>query len=121
MAILIKTVGENMINFNPINPLSQIDKTENIKHTEDPERLMEVCKDFESIFLNIILKQARKMEQVGGFEEKSYAREIFEEMQDEQLAESMAKGQGIGLAQELYKQLSRNTPINKDRINNRQE
>ncbi|MFW5649424.1 MAG: rod-binding protein [Candidatus Alkaliphilus sp. MAG34] len=103
-----------MINFRPINPLNQIDKTANIKHTEDPEKLMEVCKEFESIFINMILKQARNTQQLGGFEERSYAREIFEEMQDEQMAQCMAKGQGIGLAQELYKQLSRNLIINMD-------
>lgn len=104
--------------MNPINPLSQIDKTENIRHREDPKKLMEVCKEFESIFLNMILKQARSMEQVGGIEEKSYAREIFEEMQDEQMAQSMAQGQGIGLAQELYKQLSYDTKriVNIDNI-----
>ncbi len=107
-------VDEIMININPINPLSQIDKTANIRHTEDPEKLMEVCQEFESIFLSIILKQARNAQQIGGFEERSYAREILEEMQDEQVARSMAKGQGIGLAQELYKQLSRNLVINED-------
>ncbi|MFW5648239.1 MAG: rod-binding protein [Candidatus Alkaliphilus sp. MAG34] len=107
-----------MINFRPINPLSQTDKTANIKHTEDPEKLMEVCKEFESIFINMILKQARNTQQIGGFEERSYAREIFEEMQDEQIAQCMAKGQGIGLARELYKQLSYSSVINRDERNN---
>lgn len=98
-----------MINMNPINPLSQIDKTANIRPTDDPQKLMEVCKEFESIFINMILKQARSGMNTDGLTEKSYAREIFEDMQDEQMAQSMSKGQGIGLAQELYKQLSRNT------------
>lgn len=98
-----------MINMNPINPLSQIDKTANIKQTDDPQKLMEVCREFESIFINMILKQARSGMNTDGLTEKSYAREIFEDMQDEQMAQSMSKGQGIGLAQELYKQLSRNT------------
>jgi len=95
--------------MNPINPLSQIDKTANIKQTEDPQKLMEVCREFESIFVNMILKQGRSGIGEDGLTEKSYAREMFEEMQDENLAQSMAKGQGVGLAQELYKQLSRNT------------
>ncbi|QUH19060.1 rod-binding protein [Alkaliphilus sp. B6464] len=98
-----------MINMNPINPLSQIDKTANIRQTDDPQKLMEVCREFESIFINMILKQARSGMNTDGLTEKSYAREIFEDMQDEQMAQSMSKGQGIGLAQELYKQLSRNT------------
>ena len=94
--------------MNPMNPFSQIDKTTNIKNTEDPQKLMEVCKEFESIFINMILKQSRSEIGAEGLTEKSYAREIFEEMQDEQMAENMTKGKGVGLAQELYKQLSRN-------------
>lgn len=98
-----------MINMNPMNPSSQIDKTANIKQTEDPKKLMDVCREFESIFINMILKQGRAGIKSDGLTEKSYARETFEEMQDEQLAQHMAKGQGVGLAQELYKQLSRTT------------
>jgi len=96
-----------MINMSPINPLNAIDKTVNIKQSEDPKKLMEVCKEFESIFINMILQQSRNSENTEGLTEKSYGREIFEEMQDEQMAENMTKGQGVGLAQELYKQLSR--------------
>lgn len=95
-----------MINLNPSNPLGQIDRTKNIKETEDPKKLMEVCQEFESIFLSIILKEARSSQQIGGFEDKSYAREIYEQMQDEEMARHMAKGQGIGLAQELFKQMT---------------
>ncbi len=98
-----------MINMNPVNPLSQIDKTANLKQTEDPKKLMEVCREFESIFINTILKQARSGINAEGLTEKSYGRKIMEEMHDEELAKTMSQGQGIGLAQDLYKQLSRNT------------
>lgn len=100
---------KRMINMNPINPLTQIDKTANIKQTEDPQKLMEVCKEFESIFINMILKQARSGMNTDGLTEKSYAREIFEGMQDEEMAKAMTEGQGVGLAKQLYKQLSQNT------------
>lgn len=100
-----------MVNMNPINPLNNIDKTANIKQSEDPKKILEVCREFESIFINMMLKQAKGSGQVGGFMEKSYAREIFEEMQDEELSKQMSKGQGIGLAQELYKQLTRNRVV----------
>jgi len=93
--------------MNAVNPLSQIDKTANIRQTDDPKKLMEVCREFESIFINMILQQSRTGINAEGLTEKSYAREIFEGMQDEQMAESMSKGQGVGLAQQLYKQLSR--------------
>jgi len=93
--------------MNTVNPLSQIDKTANIRQTDDPKKLMEVCREFESIFINMILQQSRSGINAEGLTEKSYGREIFEGMQDEQMAESMSKGQGVGLAQQLYKQLSR--------------
>lgn len=78
------------------------------KNIEDQEKLKETCRDFESIFINQMLKQARSsIQQIGGAEERSHAREIYESMQDEELAKAMSQGKGIGLAQELYKQLSR--------------
>lgn len=79
-----------------------------LKQEDDSEKLKETCKEFESIFINQMLKQARSATaQIGGSEEKSNAREIYESMQDEEMAKTMAEGKGIGLAQELYKQLSR--------------
>lgn len=82
-------------------------KAKNTKAPEDPQKLMEVCKEFESIFLNMMLQQMRKTVPDGGLVEKSYARDLYESLQDEEVAKEMAKGGGIGLAQELYKQLSR--------------
>lgn len=73
----------------------------------DQEKMMQACRDFESIFVNLMLKQMRSTVVESDFIEKSYAREVFESMQDEKIAEEMSKGSGVGLAQELYKQLSR--------------
>lgn len=92
------------------DPLIHIDNTpkmKNIKTPEDAEKLQEVCKEFEAIFLNMMLKQMRRTVPEGNLVEKSFAREMYESMQDEEMAKEMAKGRGIGLAQELYKQLSR--------------
>lgn len=89
-------------------------------NTDDPQQLMEVCREFESIFINLILKQARSGINVGEVTEKSHAREIFEEMHDEQMAVNMSKGQGIGLAQQLYRQLTRSS-IRPPNIKNHEE
>lgn len=72
----------------------------------DKERLLEVCQEFESIFLHMMLKQMRNTVEDGGLIEKSHARTLFEDMHDEELGKSMARGQGVGLAQELYRQLT---------------
>lgn len=91
----------------PLLAMDQMTQVKDSKLPEDPEKLMDVCRDFESVFLNIVLKEMRKTIPESDLVEKSYAREMFESMQDEELAKEMSKGRGVGLAQELYKQLSR--------------
>lgn len=76
---------------------------------EDKEKLQKACQEFEAIFLNMMLKQMRASVMEGGFTEKSHAREIFEEMHDEELAKAMSQGKGMGLAQQLYQQLTATT------------
>lgn len=73
----------------------------------DKEKLMDACKDFEAILLNIMFKQMKKTVPESKLFPKSYARETFEEMLDEELVNN-AKGTGLGIADTLYKQLSAN-------------
>ncbi|MBN4050694.1 MAG: flagellar biosynthesis protein FlgJ [Alkaliphilus sp.] len=73
---------------------------------ENSENLLEACKQFEAIFLNMMLQQMRKSVWSGGLTEKSQGREIFESMKDEKMTEDMALDGGIGLAKQLYQQLS---------------
>ncbi|SCY87154.1 rod-binding protein [Alkaliphilus peptidifermentans] len=91
-----------------IDNTSIINSTQRIpdKAPEDSQKLMEVCKQFESVFINMMLKQMRSTVGDGGLTEKSHGREIFESMYDETLSDEIASGQGIGLAKDLYKQLT---------------
>lgn len=82
---------------------------EKAQENKDEKKLMKACKDLESVFVNMLLKNMRATVQSDGFIPKSYERETFEGMLDEQIAETIGKGQGMGLAQQMYKQLSRNT------------
>ncbi|MDR5659700.1 rod-binding protein [Serpentinicella sp. ANB-PHB4] len=74
---------------------------------DDREKLMDACREFEAIFLNMMMKEMRKTIPTDGLTEKSQAREIFESMHDEKLSVEMARGKGTGLAKQLYNQLSR--------------
>ncbi|MBS3994490.1 MAG: rod-binding protein [Alkaliphilus sp.] len=74
---------------------------------KDKKKLLASCQQFEAIFLQMILKNMRSSVNEDGFIQKSFDREIFEGMHDEKIAQQMAEGQGIGLAQQLYKQLSK--------------
>lgn len=67
---------------------------------EEKDRLLEACREFEAIFLNMMLKQMRSSVGVmeSDFIEESHARGLFEEMHEEELSKAMAQGKVVGLA-----------------------
>lgn len=106
------------LNINPINQAKNTIDTnktdefkkilESVEKSNDTEKLKEACNSFEEIFTNILLKNMRRTVIDGELLEKSYAREIFEEKLDEEIASEVSKGQGIGLSNLMYEQLSKN-------------
>jgi len=72
---------------------------------KDEAKLKEACQGFESLFLNMMLKEMRKTvpESETG---SSYAMGVFQEMLDEEITETASKGKGIGIADAMYNQLS---------------
>jgi flagellar protein FlgJ len=75
---------------------------------EEDKQLREACESFESYFLQIMLREMRKTSfDENGFLPKSNAEQIFTDMLDEEIAKSAAKGKGIGLADQLYRQMTR--------------
>lgn len=102
-------------NLNNAKQLSNEQKTDDFKNilesakaSRDDERLQATCKQFESVFVNMLMKSMRKTIADGGLIEKSHAREMFESMLDEELSKEVSKEQGIGLAKMMYQQLSKN-------------
>ncbi|QZY55538.1 rod-binding protein [Crassaminicella profunda] len=81
---------------------------EQAKTSKDEKKLMDACRQFESVFINMMMKNMRSTIHEDGIIEKSYGREIFEGMLDEKLAEEASKGNGMGLAKQMYDQLSKN-------------
>ena len=80
-------------------------KLQGAKENKDDEALRRVCQDFESIFLNIMLKEMQKTVPEDGFIEKGTGTKIFEEMYLEELSQEMArKDDGLGIAKMLYEQ-----------------
>jgi len=74
---------------------------------QDKEKLIEVCKQFESIFINFMLKSMRATVPDGGLFEKGVAYDIVLSMHDQALAEEVSQNGGIGLAKQLYEELSK--------------
>ena len=81
------------------------DKMEVAKKADEDEKLMDVCKDFESIFVYMMMKQMKDTVPDGGLTEKSTGREMFEEMYLEELSkEVVEKDEGFGIAKMMYEQ-----------------
>ncbi len=72
----------------------------------DKEKLKEVCTQFESIMLSMMYKGMKATVPESSLFEESNAQEIFDDMLDEELMER-AGSRGVGLADMLYKELSR--------------
>ena len=80
-------------------------KTSAVKN--DPGAIKEVAKQFESIFLNMMLKSMRAANESFAENDIFNSKEsrFYQEMLDQQYSLSMSKSQGIGLAKIIEKQL----------------
>ncbi len=75
------------------------------------EELMSVCKDFESYFLEQVLKQVEKTIKIDDDEESSYASQVVDCFKDtaiETLADEITEQSGGSFAQTMYEQMKRN-------------
>lgn len=84
-------------------PLKNIGQTTD--KTKEAE-LKKACQGFEAMILQQMLTAMRKSVPKDGLLVNGYAQEMYQSMYDEGLAQEMASGRGIGLADALYQQLS---------------
>lgn len=90
--------------YTDLNALQNIGKGES-----DDEALKKVAKQFESMFIDMMMKGMRSANAV--FEKdspfKSKEEGFYRDMYDKQLSQTMANGKGIGIADAMYRQMSR--------------
>ena len=72
---------------------------------KDDAKLREACEGFESLFLNMMLKEMRKTVPQSDTS-NSYAMGVYQELLDEEIAKTASNGKGIGIADAMYNQLS---------------
>ncbi len=109
---------ENTYNYNDLASLNQITQ----KGREDEKgALKEVSRQYESMFVRMMLKSMRDANAV--FEEgnplNSNESKFYRDMFDDQLALSLSKGQGMGLADSIFRQLSAQLASDEDKKDNR--
>jgi flagellar protein FlgJ len=91
-------------------------RLEKAARNNDEKELKKACQEFEAIMLDMLYKQMKATVIKSELLEEDPGREIFESMFEENLMEQAAKRGSLGLAESLYKQLSRqygrNVPAN---------
>ena len=73
----------------------------------EPAAIRAAAQQFESLFTNMMLKSMREAKLGQGLGE-SQESDLYQDMYDQQLSLKMAQGKGIGLADMLVQQLTRN-------------
>jgi len=106
--------------FNSMQSLAELHKTTSelqsfesflakAQREQDEMELKRACKEFESYFLQIMFREMRKtsFSTTDGIVPKSNAQEIFQDMLDEEYSKIAASSGGIGIADMMYKQMSK--------------
>ncbi len=75
-------------------------RLEGVESVNDDEELMDVCKDFESFFVQKLIEEAKKT--LENEDEQGEYMQYFGSMLNEAYADAVVDGGGIGLAQQLY-------------------
>lgn len=79
-------------------------------------KLRKICAEFESIFVNYMLRSMRKSVGEAGMLGKTHESKMYRSMFDETLAAEISRGGGIGLGNMLFERLknqsTRSAPSN---------
>lgn len=74
--------------------------------TERQETLKNACRDFESLFINYMLKQMRQTVPKDGLFRAGQAEQMYTSMMDSEVAKEISRQRGLGLAPIMYHQMA---------------
>lgn len=97
-----------MLNVPQADSYTDFNALAKLKHDakdKTPESIKEVAKQFESVFVGMMLKSMRQAKLADGILDSSQS-EFYRDMYDQQLSVDLAGERGIGLADLIAKQLS---------------
>ncbi|MGB9679429.1 MAG: rod-binding protein [Thermoanaerobacteraceae bacterium] len=102
----------NMVNLQQINIQKSGDNFERaIKdalNDKNKEKLKEECKNLESQFVSIMLNEMKKTIPKDPLTGDDFATDVFTSMLYDKYSEVLTQNSSFGLAEEMYKQLSKN-------------
>lgn len=95
----------NSMNYTDLSAMSQLKTGSN---ANSPENLRRVAEQFESLFMNMMVKSMRQANEVfaEGNPLNTQQTKFYQDMYDNQMSVHLAEKQGVGLADVLMRQLS---------------
>jgi len=121
----IGKVSSNIINGYMSNASNSVEQAsedsfarrlEEAVNSNDDKELKAACQEFEAIMLDMLYKQMKATIIKSDLIEEDPGRSIFESMRDEELMKQAAKTGTLGLAESLYKQLSRRNANGREHV-----
>lgn len=103
-------VQENKSRLESGGEESELSKLGDSAKSMEDDRLKEVCKDFQSIFVKQMLDSMRKTVNKEGLLSGGHAEEIFEDMLYDEYADQISNTANLGLDKMMYQQLSQQKP-----------
>jgi flagellar protein FlgJ len=84
--------------------MKEIGSSDNTNNVPKREKLAEVARGFESMFINLLMSQMRKTIPKSELIDGGQAQEIFEKMFDDEISKIIAQRGDLGIANALMKQ-----------------
>ncbi len=102
------TLGKTSATIGDLNAAKALNPLNGTKdHTE--AELKKVSQNFESIFIDMMLKEMRNSVEKSNLFGNSQATQFFESMRDEEVSKQLSASGGIGIGNMIYEQLKRAT------------
>lgn len=92
------------VQLNALDMRSLADLKRLSRDERSPEALKGAARQFEALFLQMVIKSMREASPKGGLFDSDQTR-MFQQLHDQQMALQMAHGRGVGLADAIYRQL----------------
>ncbi len=77
-----------------------------VNSSSDSKKLMETCREFESMFIKQMLDSMKKTVNKSGLIKENMGEKMFDDMLYDEYSKKMAASSGFGIADTMYKQLS---------------
>lgn len=77
---------------------------------QDRESLKKSCQEFEALFIQSLFKAMRKTVPESDLFEENTSTELYRDMLDMEIAQTISQRQSIGLAEQMYRQMEQNLP-----------